>query len=74
MKLDIQRINNKFAPIHEKLEDLTKLSQDKRAILNIPVSFDNVKNKGGKMDEDFVIEALEKMRDYIQQENKRIND
>ena len=26
------------------------------------------------MDEEFIVESLEKMRDYIQQENKRLRD
>lgn len=72
-KMEIGRVLHKLEPIQEKLEDLTKMSNDKKAILNIPVSFDDPKKKG-KMDEDFVIEALEKMRDYIASENKRIND
>lgn len=47
------------------MEELLKKEADKRAILNIPVSFDDNKSKGGHLDEEFMLDALEKLRDYI---------
>lgn len=65
MRLEITKITNKFNIMNEKVEDLLKLSQERRPVMNIPVSFDKVKTSGGKLDDDAVIDALEKMRDFI---------
>lgn len=42
-----------------------KAQKEKNTILNIPTSFDDDPKKRKKMDEEFIIEAFEKMRDYI---------
>jgi len=64
---------------HEKLDELYKAHNDKKAILNIPVNFDMGKSdgKGGSgkgFDSDLVVDALEKMRDYIAAEHKKMRD
>lgn len=73
IKQDISTIMQRIDKLSDKIEDLVKQQSDKKTILNIPTTFDDPKNKG-KMDEDFIVEALEKMRDYIAQENKRMKD
>lgn len=66
--------------IHEKLDELYKVHNEKKAILNIPINFD-VKGKGkdgkegsGGFDTALVVDALEKMRDYIASENKKMRE
>lgn len=64
--------------IHIKLDELYKVHSEKKAILNIPVNFDE-KGKGkdgggGGFDASIVVDALEKMRDYIASENKKIKE
>ena len=51
-----------------------KAHNEKKTILNIPTAFDDDPKKRKKMDEDFIIESFEKMRDYIQQELKKVKD
>lgn len=63
--------------IHIKLDELYKVHSEKKAILNIPVNFDEKgkgKEGGGGFDASLVIDALEKMRDYIASENKKIKE
>lgn len=48
-----------------------KINNEKKTILNLPTSFDINNKKSNKFDEDFIIDALEKMRDYITQELKK---
>jgi hypothetical protein len=48
-----------------KIDELIKIQSEKKAILNIPMSFDDDPKKKKKFDEEFIIDALEKMRDYI---------
>jgi hypothetical protein len=56
------------------VDELMKSSNEKKMILNIPMSFDNDPKKKKNFDEDFIVEALEKMRDYIAFENKKTKD
>ena len=63
----------------EKLEELYKVHNEKKAILNIPISFETQgtgKGKEGKggFDASLVVDALEKMRDYISSENKKMRE
>mmetsp|Transcript_14528 Transcript_14528/g.14135 ORF Transcript_14528/g.14135 Transcript_14528/m.14135 type:complete len:121 (+) Transcript_14528:1634-1996(+) len=51
-----------------------KAHNEKKTILNIPTAFDDDPKKRKKMDEDFIIDAFEKMRDYIAQELKKVKD
>ena len=53
------------------MEDFNKLNADKKTVLNIPVSLDLGK-KRGSYDEDFMVEAIEKLRDYMTSEFKRL--
>jgi hypothetical protein len=57
---------------------LYKVHNEKKAILNIPVNFDlskGGKNGNGKgFDAGLVVDALEKMRDYISSENKKMRE
>lgn len=66
--------------IHEKLDELYKVHNEKKAILNIPINFDSPgkgkdgKNNGSGFDVSVVVDALEKMRDYIASENKKMRE
>lgn len=48
-----------------KIEELLKFHNEKKTILNFPSSFDDDPKKKKKLDEEFILEALEKIRDYI---------
>lgn len=50
--------------INAKLEELMKAHNDRKAILNLPINMDDPKKKRG-LDEEIILDALEKMRDYI---------
>ena len=58
------------------VDDMTKAKLEKKSVIEMPVSFDvgSSSKKGGTMDEDFVVESLEKLRDYLMGEIKKIND
>lgn len=58
----------------EKVEELFKAQNEKKTILNINTAFDADPKKRKTLDEEFIVEALEKMRDYIAQENKKMKD
>eukprot|EP00347_Sterkiella_histriomuscorum_P003865 403362643 len=79
LRTEVQRINQRMEEIHEKLDELYKVHNEKKAILNIPVNFES-KSKGkdgkggGGFDTSLVVDALEKMRDYIAIENKKMRE
>ena len=70
----ISTLERKLKEVWEKVEELMKVQKEKNTILNIPTSFDDDPKKRKRMDEDFIIDAFEKMRDYIAQENKKMKD
>ena len=78
MRSEIQKLGIKIEDINEKLEELYKVHNEKKAILNIPVNLDLGKNgkgaNGKPFDAGLVVDALEKMRDYITSENKKIRE
>ncbi len=51
--------------IQSKLDELMRVHNEKKTILNIPTSFDSDPKKRKQMDEEFIVETFEKMRDYI---------
>lgn len=60
--------------MYEKLEELMKANNERKTILNLPTSFDSDPKKKNKFDEEIILDALEKMRDYISSEGKKGKD
>jgi hypothetical protein len=50
----------------DRLDDFAKYNSEKKTILNLPTGFDDPK-KRKNLDEEMILDALEKMRDYIAQ-------
>ena len=67
-------MEQKLKEVEEKVDDLIKQQKDKNTILNIPTSFGEDSKGRKKLDEEFIIETFEKLRDYIAQEMKKIRD
>mmetsp|Transcript_19809 Transcript_19809/g.14565 ORF Transcript_19809/g.14565 Transcript_19809/m.14565 type:complete len:82 (-) Transcript_19809:768-1013(-) len=65
MHTQISIVDRKISDWGAKVEELMKAHNEKKTILNIPTSFDDDPKRRKKMDEEFIIEAFEKMRDYI---------
>lgn len=74
LKQELASLSKKQQEMLEKLEELLKAQNEKKTILNLPTSFDDDLKKRKRFDEEVIMEALEKMRDYISFENKRIKD
>lgn len=55
-------------------EELLRIQKEKATILNIPTSDWDDDTGKNKMNEEVLLNALEKLRDYIQSENKRVRD
>jgi len=71
---ELDKIVQRIEDIHAKTEELYKIQKDKTTILNIPTGGFGEGDGKKRMDEEFVIESLEKIRDFINQENKRMKD
>lgn len=86
LRSQIDKLYSVIKEMQVKLDELLRIQNEKKAILNIPMSFDDDPKKGNlslcvfilyegsKMDSEFIIEALEKMRDYVANEVKKIRD
>lgn len=61
----------------EKLDELYKIHNERKAVVNLPVSFESTK-PGKKnqpaFDPELVVDALEKMRDFLTAETKKIRE
>ena len=57
----------------EKIEEIIKVNAEKKAMMNFPMALDDPK-KRKNLDEEVIIDALDKMRDYISLEVKKIKD
>lgn len=58
---------------------LYKIHNERKNVVNLPVSFESTKPSKGKggnaaFDPELILDALEKMRDYIAAENKKMRE
>ena len=51
-----------------------KTNAEKKSTVNMPINLDFGKNGKKSLDEEAIMETLEKMRDFITSENKKVND
>lgn len=71
----VTNVLKKLENYDKKFEELTKKENDKKSIVNIPAtSLDILRDDKKTFDDDAVIESLEKMRDYITFESKKVKD
>ena len=50
LRMDVDKVYKKIEPIQEKIDELIKIQNEKKAILNIPIQFEDGKGKRGKLD------------------------
>lgn len=67
-------VNRYIQELREKVDELMKQAADKKATVNMPINLDFGKGTNKKLDEEAIMENLEKMRDFITAENKRVGD
>lgn len=73
LRLDIEMVKRRNDEILRKIDDLNKQNNEKKTILSLPSKLDTAK-KHNTLDQDVIFEALEKMRDYISQSDKKTRD
>lgn len=74
LRQQIEQLEKRVLEFSRKVDELMKAHNEKKTILNIPTSFDDDPKRKKKLDEEFILDAFEKMRDYIAQEMKKIRD
>ena len=74
MKNEISKVLLDITATQERIEALEKTQRAKQNVLEIPTAGFGDTEGGKKMDEDFIIDALDKIRDFIVLENKKMKD
>ena len=78
LRMEVQQITKREDEIADKLEELYKIHNERKNVVNLPVNFESNKSgKAGKasgLDPELILDALEKMRDYIAAENKKMRE
>ena len=79
LRTEVQQITKREDEISEKLEELYKIHNERKNVVNLPVNFESSKpgkpgSKTAGLDPELILDALEKMRDYIAAENKKMRE
>lgn len=58
-------MNRYIQELRDKVDELIKANADKKATVNMPINLDFGKDGKKSLDEEALMETLEKMRDFI---------